>query len=112
MVQPVLLRHNPLAEGRYQLVAGERRWRAAGLAGLGTVPAVVRQLSDQDALELALTENLLRQDLNPLDVARAYQALQEKYHLSHEQIAERLKQEFEAGIEAQIDAALERMKAA
>jgi ParB family chromosome partitioning protein len=90
IVQPVLLRRSPLAEGRYQLVAGERRWRAAGLAGLATVPAVIRQLSDQDALELALTENLLRQDLNPLEVARAYQALQEKYHLSHEQIAERL----------------------
>lgn len=90
IVQPVLLRPSPLAEGRYQLVAGERRWRAAGLAGLEAVPAVIRQLTDQDALELALTENLLRQDLNPLDVARAYHALQEKYHLSHEQIAERL----------------------
>ena len=90
MVQPVLLRLSPLAEGRYQLVVGERRWRAARLAGLETVPALIRQVTDQDALELALTENLLRQDLNPLDVARAYQALQEKYHLSHERIAERL----------------------
>ena len=67
-------------------VAGARQ----GLPVSEAVPAVIRQLTDQDALELALTENLLRQDLNPLDVARAYQALQEKYHLSHEQIAERL----------------------
>jgi ParB family chromosome partitioning protein len=90
VVQPILLRVSAAAQGRYQLVVGERRWRAARLAGLETVPAVVRELTDQDALELALTENLLRKDLNPLEVARAYQALQEKYHLSHEQIAERL----------------------
>ena len=90
LVQPVLLRRSALAEGRYQLVVGERRWRAARLAGLEAVPAIIRELTDQDTLELALTENLLRQDLNPLDVARAYQALQEKYHLRHEQVAERL----------------------
>jgi ParB family chromosome partitioning protein len=90
VVQPILLRVSALTEGRYQLVVGERRWRAARLAGVETVPAVIREVTDQDALELALTENLLRQDLNPLDVGRAYQALQEKYHLSHEQIAERL----------------------
>jgi ParB family chromosome partitioning protein len=90
VVQPVLVRRSGSVEGRYQLVVGERRWRAARLAGLEAVPAIVRELTDQDALELALTENLLRQDLNPLEVARAYQALQEKYHLSHEQVAERL----------------------
>ncbi len=90
IIQPILLRRNPAVEGRFELVVGERRWRAARMAGLETVPAVVRDLTDQDALELALTENLLRQDLNPLEVARAYQALQETYHLSHEQIAERL----------------------
>lgn len=90
VVQPILLRVNALNEGRYQLIVGERRWRAAHLAGLETIPAVIREVADQDALELALTENLLRQDLNPLEVARAYQALQEKYDLSHEQIAERL----------------------
>jgi ParB family chromosome partitioning protein len=90
VVQPILVRRSAPAEGRYQLVVGERRWRAARLAGLETLPAIIRELSDQDALELALTENLLRQDLNPLEVARAYQALQEKYHLSHDQIAERL----------------------
>jgi len=90
VVQPILLRRAPSAEGRYQLVVGERRWRAAGIAGLETVPAMVRELTDEDALELALTENLLRQDLNPLEVAHAYQTLLEKFHLSHEQIAERL----------------------
>ena len=90
VVQPILLRFSALAEGRYQLVVGERRWRAARLAGLETIPAIIRELTDQDTLELALTENLLRQDLNPLEVAHAYQALLEKYHLSHEQVAERL----------------------
>ena len=87
VVQPVLLRR---ADARYQLVAGERRWRAARLAGLASVPAVIRDLSDGEALELALTENLLREDLNPLEVARAYEILQQRFELTHEQIAERL----------------------
>jgi ParB family chromosome partitioning protein len=87
VVQPVLLRP---ADGRYQLVAGERRWRAARLAGLESIPAIVRDVADRETLELTLTENLLREDLNPLEVARAYQTLQEKYHLSHEEIADRL----------------------
>jgi len=90
VVQPILVRRSAPTEGRYQLVVGERRWRAARLAGLETVPAMIRELTDQNALELALTENLLRQDLNPLEVASAYQALQETYHLSHEEVAERL----------------------
>jgi len=90
VVQPILLRRTPSAEARYQLVVGERRWRAARIAGLETVPAVVRDLTDEDALELALTENLLRQDLNPLEVAQAYQTLLERFHLNHEQVAERL----------------------
>lgn len=87
IVQPVLVRK---AGARYQLVAGERRWRAAGQAGLKSIPAVVRELSDREALELALTENLLREDLNPLEVARAYEALQERFQLTHEAIAARL----------------------
>ncbi len=87
IVQPVLVRR---AEGRYQLVAGERRWRAARLAGLKSVPAVVRELTDRDALELALTENLLREGLNPMEVAQAYQTLQDKFQLTHEEIAARL----------------------
>jgi ParB family chromosome partitioning protein len=90
VVQPILLRRAAPSAGRFQLVAGERRWRAARLAGLEAVPAIVRELTDQDALELTLTENLLREDLNPLEVAHAYQALQDKYYLSHEQVAQRL----------------------
>jgi len=87
VVQPVLLRP---AGGRYQLIAGERRWRAARQAGLASIPAVVRDIGDRDALELALTENLLREDLNPIEAAQGYAALQQKHGLKHEEIAERL----------------------
>ncbi|MFB3922329.1 MAG: ParB/RepB/Spo0J family partition protein [Terriglobia bacterium] len=87
LVQPVLLRR---AGERFQLVAGERRWRAARLAGIESVPAVIRDLSDREALELALTENLLREELNPLEVAHGFEALQSKYALTHEEIAARL----------------------
>ena len=87
LLQPILIR--PAGE-RYQLVAGERRWRAAGKAGLEKVPAVVRDIGDGEALELALVENLLREELNPLEVAKAYEKLQQQFHLTHEQIAERL----------------------
>jgi ParB family transcriptional regulator, chromosome partitioning protein len=87
VVQPVLLR---TAGDRYQLIAGERRWRAARQAGLTAIPAVVREIGDRDALELALTENLLREDLNPLEAAQGYALLQHKHGLSHEEIAGRL----------------------
>ncbi|HKT13522.1 MAG TPA: ParB/RepB/Spo0J family partition protein, partial [Terriglobia bacterium] len=87
LIQPILLR--PAGE-RYQLVAGERRWRAAAKAGLERVPAVIREIDDTEALELALAENLLREALNPLEIARAYERLQQEFHLTHEQIAERL----------------------
>lgn len=90
VVQPVLLRHAAGSAGRYHLIAGERRWRAARLAGLDAVPAIIRDINDQDALELALTENLLREDLNPLEVARAYDLLQQKFGLNHGDIADRL----------------------
>src|SRR5208337_4977878 len=76
VVQPVLLRRS---DGRYQLIAGERRWRAARLAGLTAIPALVRDIGDRDALELALTENLLRADLNPLEAAQGYAALLQKH---------------------------------
>ena len=85
VVQPVLLRR---ADARYELVAGERRWRAARMAGLTSIPALVRDLNDRDALELALTENLLREDLNAIEVARAYEVLQQRFQLTHEEIAE------------------------
>jgi|SRR5208282_2987263 len=87
LVQPVLLRK---LDARYQLIAGERRWRAAHLAGLAVIPAVIRPITDEQALEQALTENLLREDLNPIEVAHAYQSLQDNFKLSHELIAERL----------------------
>jgi ParB family chromosome partitioning protein len=87
VVQPVLLRRS---NGRYQLIAGERRWRAARLAGLAAIPAVVRDIGDRDALELALTENLLREDLNPIEAAHGYETLQQKHGRSHEEIAARL----------------------
>ena len=88
-MQPVLLRR---ADARYELVAGERRWRAARMAGLTSIPALVRDLNDRDALELALTENLLREDLNAIEVARAYEVLQQRFQLTHEEIAERLRE--------------------
>ena len=87
VLQPVLVR--PTGE-RYQLVAGERRWRAAAKAGLEKIPATIRTIEDAEALELALVENLLREALSPLEVAHAYDQLQQTFHLTHEQIAERL----------------------
>jgi len=87
LVQPVVVRR---ADKRFQLVVGERRWRAAKLAGIETIPAVIRDLGDREALELALTENLLREDLNPIEVAHGLRALQEKYGITHEEIAGRL----------------------
>ncbi|HUZ45190.1 MAG TPA: ParB/RepB/Spo0J family partition protein [Terriglobia bacterium] len=87
ILQPILIRP---AGDRYQLVAGERRWRAATRAGIETIPAVVRNIADDEALELALTENLMREQLNPLEVAHAYDQLQKRFNLTHEQIAERL----------------------
>ena len=87
LVQPILVRR---ADNRFQLVVGERRWRAAKLAGIETIPAVIRDLGDREALELALTENLLREDLNPIETAHGLHALQEKHGLTHEEIAGRL----------------------
>lgn len=77
-------------EPRYQLIAGERRWRAAQIAGIEAVPVVIRGATPQLMLEIALVENLQRADLNPLEEAAAYTALVEEYHLTHEQIAERV----------------------
>ncbi len=74
----------------YQLVAGERRWRAAKLAGLATVPVIVKDLAPQQMLELALVENLQRKDLNPLEEASAYRQLIEEFGLTHEEVARRV----------------------
>lgn len=88
MVQPIVVR--PRDEGGYEILAGERRFMAARRAGLDRVPALVRTVDDSMALEIALVENLLREDLNPLEEARAYSILIEKYGLTQEQVAERV----------------------
>ena len=88
VLQPVLVRKQ--ANGGYQLVAGERRLRAAGLAGLDAIPSIVRDVSDGEMMELALVENLQREDLNPIDEAKAYQSLVSKVGLTHDQISERV----------------------
>lgn len=80
VLQPVLVR--PVAGGRYELVAGERRWRAAGIAGLETVPAVVEERDDASSLEAAIVENMARADLNPVEEARAVAALVEELGLT------------------------------
>ncbi|MEO6909316.1 MAG: ParB/RepB/Spo0J family partition protein [Edaphobacter sp.] len=88
VVQPVLVR--PLGmPGRYQLIAGERRWLASRKAGKTTVPAIVRQVSDEQTLEMTIVENLQRADLNPMEQARAYQRLSQQFHLTQEQMATR-----------------------
>jgi len=74
---------------RYQLIAGERRWRAAQRAAIATVPAVVRDVRDEMALEMTLVENLQREDLNPIEQARAFERLTKEFHLTQEQVAER-----------------------
>lgn len=88
VLQPVLVRRNG-AEG-YQVVAGERRLRAASLAGLERIPVILKELDDREMLEVALVENIQREDLNPIEEAKAYQALIEKTKLTHEQISERV----------------------
>ena len=88
VVQPLLVRRR--SEGGYELVAGERRLRAARVAGLATVPVVVRELSDRDALEIALVENLQREDLSPLEEADAYVRLIEEFGLTQEEVAKRV----------------------
>ena len=86
VLQPVVVR--PIGDNRYEIVAGERRWRAAQLARLHDIPVVVRDVSDQSALAIALIENLQREDLNPLEEAEALKRLQEEFSLTHQQIAD------------------------
>lgn len=88
VLQPVLVR--PLVGGRYQLVAGERRWRAAQLAGLDQIPAVVQQRDDSEALEAAIVENMARADLNPVEEARAVAALVEELGLTKKAVGRRV----------------------
>jgi ParB family transcriptional regulator, chromosome partitioning protein len=87
VVQPVLVR--PLANGRYQLIAGERRWKASELAGKKTIPAILRQVSDEQAMEITIVENLQRADLNAMEQARAFERLSREFHMTQEQMAQR-----------------------
>ncbi|WP_374333138.1 ParB/RepB/Spo0J family partition protein [Aestuariivirga sp.] len=86
LLQPILVR--PVANGEYEIVAGERRWRAAQRAGIHDVPVVVRDLTDGEALEMALIENVQRADLNPLEEARAYGQLIEQFSYTQQQLAD------------------------
>ena len=87
VVQPVVVRELP--GGRYQLIMGERRWRASQAAGKTTIPAIVRQVSDEQALEMTIVENLQRADLNPMEQARAFDRLSREFKLTQEQMATR-----------------------
>jgi len=86
LLQPIVVR--PLSGGEYEIVAGERRWRAAQRAGIHDVPVLIRELTDGEALEIALIENIQRSDLNPLEEARAYGLLLEKFSYTQQQLAE------------------------
>ncbi len=87
VVQPIVVR--PLSEGKYQLITGERRWLASRKAGKSTIPAIVRQASDEQTLEMTIIENLQRADLNPMEQARAYQRLSNDFKMTQEQMATR-----------------------
>jgi ParB family chromosome partitioning protein len=87
VVQPVVLRPGP--NGRFQLVAGERRWHASKRAGKTTIPAVIRQISNEQAMEITIIENLQREDLNPIEQAKAFERLSREFGLTQEQIAAR-----------------------
>ncbi len=86
LLQPIVVR--PMPQGEYEIVAGERRWRAAQRAGIHDVPVLIRELSDGEALEIALIENIQRSDLNPLEEARAYGLLLEQFNYTQQQLAE------------------------
>ena len=88
IIQPITVRK--LASGYYQIIAGERRWRAARLAGLREIPVVVMEADDRKAAELAMIENLQREDLNPMEEAAGYQSLIESYHMTQEEAAQRV----------------------
>jgi ParB family chromosome partitioning protein len=87
VVQPILVR--PLPNGRFQLIAGERRWRASELAKKPTIPAILRQVSDEQAMEITIVENLQRADLNAMEQARAFERLAREFHMTQEQMAVR-----------------------
>ncbi len=88
LIEPLIVLEGK--KGFYQIIAGERRWRAAKIAGLKKVPIVVKQYTDQEVMEVALIENLQREDLNPIEEAEAYQRLIEEYHLKQDEVAEKV----------------------
>lgn len=86
LVQPIVVR--PIKGGRYEIIAGERRWRASHIAGLETVPALVRDVSDRSAIAMALIENIQRENLNPMEEANALHRLREEFSMTHQEAAE------------------------
>lgn len=88
IIQPLTVRK--LQSGYYQIIAGERRWRAARMAGLSEVPAIVIEADDRKAMELAMIENLQREDLNPMEEAEGYQTLMQQYNMTQEETAQRV----------------------
>lgn len=86
VLQPLVVR--PLPNGQYQIVAGERRWRAARMAGLSQVPVIIKELSDKETMQLALIENLQRENLNPVEEALGYNDLMQTYNMTQEQVAQ------------------------
>ncbi|MEK6538652.1 MAG: ParB/RepB/Spo0J family partition protein [Nitrospirota bacterium] len=91
VIQPIIVRH--INNGAYELVAGERRWRAARIAGLNKIPVVIKELSNEKSLEIALIENLQRENLNPVESAQGYQRLTEEFGLTQEEVAARVGKE-------------------
>src|SRR5690606_5523958 len=89
--QPITVRRR--ADGRFEIIAGERRWRAAQLAQLKTVPAIVKEVDDKKALELALIENIQRADLNPIEEAEAYQYLMKEHQMTQQELADQVGKE-------------------
>ena len=87
IIQPIVVRH---VEGKYQIVAGERRWRAAQIAGLEKVPVVVKEMDDASMMQMALIENVQREDLNPMEEALAYKRLMEEFELKQDEVASRV----------------------
>ena len=87
IIQPIAVREDKVDPGRFQIVAGERRWRAAQKAGLHEVPIIILDLNDNEALELAIVENIQRDDLNIVEEAKGYQRLSEEFGYDHEKIA-------------------------
>ncbi len=88
LVQPITVRD--MQDGTYMIIAGERRWRASQMAGLRSIPAYIRTVDDENMMEMALVENIQREDLNPMEIALAYQHLLEQYEMTQEQLSERV----------------------